>query len=98
MKYWRTPLDLDQIEIAQGIIQIDKEQCKGCEFCIEYCPTKVLSLSPKFNRKGYHYPLVAKEIECINCNLCEIICPEFAIFCKTGSPRHIQKINKMKER
>jgi len=94
MNYWRKPLDLDKIEIAHGIIHIDKEQCKGCEFCIEYCPTDVLSLSKEFNRKGYHFPLVLHDSECINCNLCETICPEFAIFCKTGSPRNPVIINK----
>jgi 2-oxoglutarate ferredoxin oxidoreductase subunit delta len=37
-------------------------------------------MSREFNRKGYHPPQVVKVGECVNCNLCEMICPEFAIF------------------
>jgi 2-oxoglutarate ferredoxin oxidoreductase subunit delta len=37
-------------------------------------------MSKAFNRKGYHPPEVVKHGECVNCNLCEMICPEFAIF------------------
>jgi 2-oxoglutarate ferredoxin oxidoreductase subunit delta len=40
----------------------------------------VLVLSEEFNIKGYHPPKVVKEGECVNCNLCEMICPDFAIF------------------
>ena len=80
MKYWRKPLDIDDIEIPHGEIHIIKERCKGCGFCVEYCPKEVLELSSEFNAKGYHPPRVLKEGECVNCNLCEQICPEFAIF------------------
>ncbi len=38
-------------------------------------------MSEDFNRKGYHPPEVVKDGECVNCNLCEMICPDFAIFC-----------------
>ena len=37
-------------------------------------------MSERFNRKGYHPPEVVKNGECVNCNLCEMICPDFAIF------------------
>jgi formate hydrogenlyase subunit 6/NADH:ubiquinone oxidoreductase subunit I len=40
----------------------------------------LLALSEEFNRKGYHPPEVVKHGECVNCNLCEMICPDFAIF------------------
>jgi formate hydrogenlyase subunit 6/NADH:ubiquinone oxidoreductase subunit I len=38
-------------------------------------------MSEEFNIKGYHPPEVVVEGECVNCNLCEMICPDFAIFC-----------------
>jgi len=44
-------------------------------------PKGVLVLSDEFNIKGYHPPVPVKEGECVNCDLCETICPEFAIFC-----------------
>jgi 2-oxoglutarate ferredoxin oxidoreductase subunit delta len=37
-------------------------------------------MSEEFNQKGYHYPEAVKSGECVNCNLCEMICPDFAIF------------------
>ena len=80
MKYWRTPLDHDQVKIPRGEVHIIEDRCKGCGFCVEYCPKEVLVLSEEFNKKGYHPPKVVKSGECVNCNLCEMICPDFAIF------------------
>jgi 2-oxoglutarate ferredoxin oxidoreductase subunit delta len=62
----------------KGKIHIEKDMCKGCGFCVEYCPKDVLELSEEFNIKGYHPPLVKKEDDCLYCQ--ETICPEFAIF------------------
>ncbi len=80
MKYWRTPLDHDQVKIPRGDVHIIVDRCKGCGFCVEYCPKEVLVLSEEFNKKGYHPPKVVKQGECVNCNLCEMICPDFAIY------------------
>jgi len=80
MKFWRTPLDLGAIQASRGKVFIIKDRCKGCEFCIEYCPRGVLRVSESFNVKGYHYPEVEDESRCVNCHFCEVLCPEFAIF------------------
>jgi 2-oxoglutarate ferredoxin oxidoreductase subunit delta len=63
-----------------GRIHIDKDRCKGCAFCVEYCPRDILELSEEFNIKGYHPPFIKNEDDCCYCQLCETICPEFAIF------------------
>jgi 2-oxoglutarate ferredoxin oxidoreductase subunit delta len=80
MRYWRVPLDADQIKIPQGEIHLLVDRCKGCEFCVEYCPRDVLRISKSFNAKGYHPPEVADASQCVNCHFCEVICPDFAIF------------------
>ncbi len=80
MKYWRKPLDIDQVKIPHGEVRIITDRCKGCAFCVEYCPKDVLAMSEEFNCKGYHPPKVVKSGECVNCSLCEMICPDFAIY------------------
>jgi 2-oxoglutarate ferredoxin oxidoreductase subunit delta len=80
MGFWRTPLDAEQIQVSRGVVHILEDRCKGCGYCIEFCPKKVLEFSQKFNAKGYHPPAVVKPDDCVNCHYCEIICPEFAIY------------------
>ncbi|HIE05185.1 MAG TPA: 4Fe-4S dicluster domain-containing protein [bacterium (Candidatus Stahlbacteria)] len=80
MKFWRKPLDADRVKSVAGEVIIIKDRCKGCGFCIEYCPRGVLEFSEEFNSKGYHPPRVKDADACVNCGLCEMICPEFAIF------------------
>lgn len=80
MRLWRKPFDAGSIQIPRGEIHILQERCKGCAFCVDYCPNDVLSLSAKFNLKGYHPPEVLRAEACVDCRLCETLCPEFAIY------------------
>jgi 2-oxoglutarate ferredoxin oxidoreductase subunit delta len=63
-----------------GAVFIDANLCKGCGFCIEFCPPSCLEFSPEFNRKGYHFPVLNDENACNGCDLCALYCPDFAIF------------------
>ena len=49
--------------MAKGQVAITVERCKGCGFCVEFCPTHVLALSSAFNSKGYHPPHVVDRRE-----------------------------------
>ncbi len=73
---------LDQAKVRRGRVLVIEEHCKGCGFCVDYCPKGVLVLSERFNRKGYHPPEVVKPENCVDCGLCTMICPDFAIFCE----------------
>ena len=79
MKYWRTPLDKDKVRPIKGRVEVLPERCKGCGFCIQYCPRHALEESTEMNQKGYHFPFAAKPDECTGCGLCEALCPDFAI-------------------
>jgi len=63
-------------------IHILAERCKGCSFCIDICPFKVLDQSDKFNSKGFYPPYVKEKEKCTACMLCELICPDFALYIK----------------
>lgn len=86
MKLWRVPLDSEAVKVPKGLVYIIEDRCKGCGYCIDFCPKRVLEFSPGFNRKGYHPPLAVRKDDCVNCHFCEIICPEFAIFSVEESP------------
>ncbi len=80
MKYWRKPLNLEQNRAGLRRIVVIEDYCKGCQFCITFCPRGVLRLSEQFNKKGYHYPEVVDASKCVNCTFCQILCPDFAIY------------------
>jgi 2-oxoglutarate ferredoxin oxidoreductase subunit delta len=65
--------------MPRGRVAIDVQRCKGCGFCVEFCPTKALALSESYNAKGYHPPLLVDESKCSGCDLCGMYCPDFAI-------------------
>jgi 2-oxoglutarate ferredoxin oxidoreductase subunit delta len=64
----------------RGKVFILPERCKGCGYCVEFCPTHVLALAESFNKKGYHPPEVVDADACTGCDLCGMYCPDFAIF------------------
>jgi 2-oxoglutarate ferredoxin oxidoreductase subunit delta len=89
LRLWRKPLDAEKITIPKGEVHIIKDRCKGCGFCVEFCPRDVLEISEEFNQRGVHPPKVKDESKCVLCGFCEAVCPDFAIFavekdCKGG--------------
>lgn len=55
--------------------QINKKWCKGCGICVAFCPKQVLAIQDE-------KVAVVNEDACIKCKLCEMRCPDFAIFIK----------------
>ena len=75
-------------DICRMAITILKDFCKGCGFCIAYCPKKVYELSEEMNKKGYRVPKPVRIEECTECGLCDLYCPDFAIVLeKTKAPK-----------
>lgn len=69
-----------KLKKAHGNVIINPAWCKGCGYCVKYCPTDVLEMSKGYNAKGYHPPQVKAAADCRDCKFCELICPEFAIY------------------
>ena len=57
---------------------INKDACKGCRLCIDFCPNGVLKFSSDLNAKGVPSPEVTEK-ECIGCKNCTLVCPEACI-------------------
>jgi 2-oxoglutarate ferredoxin oxidoreductase subunit delta len=100
MTSWRQPLDKGRIQVPRGIIHIIEERCKGCGFCIEFCPQNRLLISKTTNTKGYHPPVADESPFCINCGLCALLCPDFAIYVENDgmhTPERVDPINRKDE-
>jgi 2-oxoglutarate ferredoxin oxidoreductase subunit delta len=85
MKFWRQPLDQDRIRVPHGIVHIIDDRCKGCGFCVEFCPRGVFVMSKHTNAKGYHPPEVVNASACTDCGLCALLCPDFAIYVESST-------------
>ncbi len=57
------------------MITVINAHCKGglCNICVNYCPEKVLAM-------GFRTVEVVDPDSCTKCMLCELRCPDFAIF------------------
>jgi 2-oxoglutarate ferredoxin oxidoreductase subunit delta len=64
----------------RGVVYVAPERCKGCAICVEFCPTGAITMSSKFDSKGYHYPEFTYPDKCTGCGLCGMYCPDFAIY------------------
>lgn len=62
----------------EGDVCVIPDRCKGCGFCIDFCPVGALDYSEDITEKGYTPPEMTEG--CILCGKCEKICPEFAIY------------------
>jgi 2-oxoglutarate ferredoxin oxidoreductase subunit delta len=67
-------------QTSKGTITLIDTLCKGCGWCIEYCPVDALAESDEFNLHGYYYPVLIDPDGCVNCGYCQLICPDFAIW------------------
>jgi NAD-dependent dihydropyrimidine dehydrogenase PreA subunit len=52
---------------------IDAERCTSCDICVSVCPTNVFD-------KTDGIPVIARQGDCQTCFLCELYCPEDALF------------------
>jgi 2-oxoglutarate ferredoxin oxidoreductase subunit delta len=67
--------------LPRGRVTVFPNWCKGCNLCVEFCPTHVLEQGEDGR------VIVAHPEKCTACRWCELHCPDFAIFAQDVSPR-----------
>lgn len=50
------------------------DRCTGCNACVQVCPTRVFEAGPST------IPRIARQSSCQTCFMCELYCPEDALF------------------
>ena len=64
----------------QNQVHVVAERCKGCAFCVEFCPNHILYQTTEANSKGYYLVAMNDSGKCSGCDMCTMVCPEFAIY------------------
>jgi len=61
-------------------ITIDRERCKGCLLCINFCPRGLIKLDNNLNCLGAKPVKFTDDSgECLGCIQCALICPDCCI-------------------
>ena len=67
-----------------GIRKIDYHLCSGCGICVDNCPMDVIRMDEKTRK-----PFIKYIGDCQSCFLCELDCPEEAIYVTPERERRI---------
>ena len=60
-------------DVELGVVVVDADKCKGCNYCVHACPAGALEVVEKKARMVLELPM------CMSCGDCTAICPEGAI-------------------
>lgn len=61
----------------------NKSECCGCSACVQACPKQCIRMLT--DEEGFWYPYVDMDM-CIDCHLCEKVCPELNIHLNNSLP------------
>ena len=70
----------------------EKKNCSGCAACYSVCPKQCISMVR--DEEGFDYPILTSPNTCINCKLCEKVCPVNKNFTVEAKQRAFAAISK----
>ena len=66
--------------MAKFTLSFNKENCKGCELCVNACPKGLLALDKNATNDAGYYPAgITDQEACIGCQSCARMCPDCII-------------------
>jgi 2-oxoglutarate ferredoxin oxidoreductase subunit delta len=66
---------MSETVLGEKIVVVSR-LCKGCAICVDFCPMEVLEMS----NATKPIPVLKDAQKCTRCAVCEIMCPDFAIY------------------
>jgi 2-oxoglutarate ferredoxin oxidoreductase subunit delta len=78
------------IPMEKANFHIFPEYCKGCGLCKEKCPNDVLRWSERLGLYGTPVVEPKDEESCIACMICEMVCPDCAIYIERKPKKKIK--------
>ncbi|MFL9910038.1 4Fe-4S binding protein [Paraburkholderia sp. RL17-337-BIB-A] len=63
---------------------MSQSRCTGCNICVHACPTNV------FEPVAGGIPRIARQEDCQTCFMCELYCPEDALFVAPNADVHVE--------
>jgi len=56
-------------------VKVLGQYCKGCGYCVNFCPKQAISFGTVRNGLGVFFPVVDQD-KCIACGICATVCPD----------------------
>ncbi len=60
-------------------VRVQRDICKGCGLCVEFCPQHALKLADGLNAIGYHPVELVHAEACNSCTICAMMCPDHGL-------------------